>query len=575
MYLYTCNQGKTTMFKKTRTNPQPDLFGDPSLQMGRRASKKYTDPKAWHNQFFSMVTSKIDEEVFKPLFKEGNMGAPNASVRILVAMSILKEGFGCSDEDLFEKCEFDLLTRRALGLVNLDDKLPSLDTYYLFRRRLCAYYDEHGADLMKESFERVAGKQVKELKISGKCVRMDSKLIGSNIARYSRYELIHHTLTKFLSHDINMGILSGDMLNQAKEYMKEDPGKTVYRSDKDALQNRLYAIGTFIHSILPLYDDTFAGYDILRRVFNDQYEVSEDGKVTLRDKKISADSLQSPFDKDASYRNKNGKETCGYVTNITETVENGKPSIITSVQTETATKADCHMLQEGVANSEEVTGTQVETVYADGAYQSPENRKFAEGHGGMQLKTGKMQGGGRWELFPHDGDKLTVREKTTGNTFEAVKAVTRQGKRNRWRIPWNNKTGWRYFEDKDIEAYQLRQQIESLPPEEQHKRNNVEAAMFQYSFHTRNGKTRYRGLLKHRLHAYARCTWMNLRRIVISFENHVKGQLFAFLWLIRGPFIPYVSFPNFFSVIREFITKPFLWPENSMKMAPKPEIATF
>ena len=26
------------------------------------------------------------------------------------------EGFGCSDEDLFEKCEFDLLTRKALGL---------------------------------------------------------------------------------------------------------------------------------------------------------------------------------------------------------------------------------------------------------------------------------------------------------------------------------------------------------------------------------------------------------------------------------------------------------------------------
>ena len=34
------------------------------------------------------------------------------------------------------------------------------------------------------------------------------------------------------------------------------------------------------------------------------------------------------------------------------------------------------------------------------------------------------------------------------------------------------------------------------------KRNNVETTDFQYSFHTRNGKTRYRGLLKHRTHAY-------------------------------------------------------------------------
>lgn len=543
------------MFKKTSTTPQLDMFSDPSIQLGKRASKKYQDPKAWHNQFFSMVTSKIDEDIFKPLFKEGNMGAPNASVRIIVAMSILKEGFGCSDEELFEKCEFDLLTRRALGLMNLDDKLPSLDTYYLFRRRICAYYDVYGVDLMRDNFEHVAGEQVKELKISGKCVRMDSKLIGSNIARYSRYELIHRTLTKFLSHNANMELLSSNIQSKAKEYIKEDPEKTVYRSDKDALSNRLYDLGAFIHSILSLYDDTFADYDIIKRVFDDQYEIADEGKIMLRDKKkISANSLQSPFDKDASFRNKHGQNVSGYVTNITETVEENKPSIITSVQTETATKADCHMLQEGVSNSEKVTGEKVETVYADGAYQSLENRDFAQRHDGMQLKTGKMQGGGRWELFLHDGDKLTVREKTTGKTFEAVKAVTKQGKFNRWRIPWNNKTGWRYFEEKDIEAFKLRQQIESLPPEEQHKRNNVEAAMFQYSFHTRNGKTRYRGLLKHRMHAYARCTWMNLRRIVISFEDPIKVLAFYIFWHFSAIFRRSACFSKFIRRLREFTT---------------------
>ena len=90
---------------------------------------------------------------------------------------------------------------------------------------------------MKSNFEHVVGEQVKELSISGKCVRMDSKLIGSNIAKYSRYELIHLTLTKFLSHDENMSVLTGDLLATAKDYMKEDPGKTVYRSDKEVLQN--------------------------------------------------------------------------------------------------------------------------------------------------------------------------------------------------------------------------------------------------------------------------------------------------------------------------------------------------
>ena len=51
--------------------------------------------------------------------------------------------------------------------------------------------------------------------------------------------------------------------------------------------------------------------------------------------------------------------------------------------------------------------------------------------------------------------------------------------------------------------------------QEKNKRNNVEASIFQLCFHTRNNKTRYRGKLKHELWAFARCAWINLRRIVL------------------------------------------------------------
>ena len=288
--------------------------------------------------------------------------------------------------------------------------------------------------------------------------------------------------------------------------------------------------------MLAVFPATSPAHDLLQRLFEEQYVVM-DGKAVLRDKKeVKADSLQNPNDPDATYRAKNDQKVQGYVTNITETVEKGKPNIITSVQVETAVFADCHFLQEAVENSERVTDSTIEDLYADGAYQSPDNREFAKNHNAMQLKTGKMQGGCRWELIPHDEDGLTIREIATGNTYEAVKAVTMQGSRKRWRIPWNNKTGWRYFEDKDIKAYQLRKQIESLPLEEQHKRNNVEAAMFQYSFHTRNGKTRYRGLLKHRMHAYSRCMWMNLRRMVIFQISTFQRSIFALFGPIREAF---------------------------------------
>ena len=356
------------MFRKTDTTPQLDLFTAPSNILPKRAQKKYTDEKAWHNQFFKLVTSQIDEESFRPLFEETKMGAPNASIRILVAMSILKEGFGCSDEDLFEKCEFDLLARKALGLEMLDDKLPSRDTYYLFGRRLTAYEQETGINLMERCFEQVTGEQVKIFKISGTSVRMDSKLIGSNIAQYSRYELIHRTLCKILRDERIMTMLNPKLRKGAEVWLSEDSGKTVYRSNKNEMAQRLVKIGSYIYDVLKRLKEDAPGYDLLHRVFHDQYVV-EKGKVELKDKhKVSSDSLQSPDDPDATYRDKNVQKVSGYVTNITETVEEDKPSIITSVQTEPVTFADCHFLEDAVHNTERVTGQLVKNVYADGAY---------------------------------------------------------------------------------------------------------------------------------------------------------------------------------------------------------------
>lgn len=507
------------MFRKTESTPQLDLFTAPSNILPRRAQKKYTDEKAWHNQFFKLVTSRIDEESFRPLFEATTMGAPNASVRILVAMSILKEGFGCSDEDLFEKCEFDLLARRALGLEMLDDKLPSLDTYYLFGRRLTEYEQRTGINLMERCFEQVTGEQVKLFKISGSSVRMDSKLIGSNIAQYSRYELIHRTLCKVLRQDGVMTMLNPKLRKGAEVWLGEDSGKTVYRSNKDEMAQRLVRIGLYIYAVLKRLKDDAPGYALLHRVFHDQYVV-EKGRVELKDKhKVASDSLQSPDDPDATYRDKGGQKVSGYVTNITETIESDKPSIITSVQTEPVTFADCNFLQDAISNTERATGHLVENVYADGAYQSPENREFARLHMGMELLTGKLQGGCRYLLDrEHGTDNLKVTDTETGEVFDAIYVGENKREGKHWRVNLSHVKPthpWRYFNENEVRRSELRRKIESLSPQEQHKRNNIEAAMFQYSFHTRNGKTRYRGLFRHRLQAFHRCMWMNLRRLVL------------------------------------------------------------
>ena len=208
------------------------------------------------------------------------------------------------------------------------------------------------------------------------------------------------------------------------------------------------------------------GYDLLHRVFHDQYVV-EKGKVELKDKhKVSSDSLQSPDDPDATYRDKNGQKVSGYVTNITETVEEDKPSIITSVQTEPVTFADCHFLEDAVHNTERVTGQLVKNVYADGAYQSPDNREFAMLHMGMELLTGKLQGGCRYLLDREPGtDNLKVTDTETGEVMDAIYVGESKREGKHWRVNLSHVKPthpWRYFNDSEYQGKILNSKIPRL-----------------------------------------------------------------------------------------------------------------
>lgn len=504
------------MFKKTKS-PELTLFESPSNLMRGRALKKYDAPEAWHNQFYELVTSNIDEDKFKPLFKSGNMGRGNASISQLVAIMIMKEGNRRSDEQMFEAVDFDLLVRKALGLVNLSDQAPSLDTYYLLRRRMVAYEEETGINLMGCCFKDVTKAQAMKFHVEGKSVRMDSKLIGSNIARYPRYRIILTTLQKWAK--VGLDSLNPSLRKKVEPYCKEDAQKTEYRSTSEEIQQRIEALGAVIYKVLKRIKASDGL--LLKRVFDEQYEVSH-GKVSLRDKKlVSADSVQNPNDPDAAYRTKGDQKVKGYSVNATETIdEEGGLSLITDVEVRPATAADKDFLQQGVESSMEVTGNLPEHINADGAYQSDGNREFAADNL-IDFVTSGLQGKpSRYDLTLADGD-LTVVDKTTGE----VVPVTKAG--DKWRIASKGKAKYRYFTQEQVEKAMLRKKLEAIPKTELDRRNNVEAAMFQISYHTRNGKTRYRGLAKHVMWACSRCMWMNFIRLMIFQTTTCQRTLFG------------------------------------------------
>jgi len=92
--------------------------------------------------------------------------------------------------------------------------------------------------------------------------------------------------------------------------------------------------------------------------------------------------------------------------------------------------------------------------------------------------------------------KLVVTHVETGEIIPAYKTG------DKWRIATTDKSKYRYFTDEQIATVELRRKLAAIPGQEQMKRNNVEATIFQYCYHARNNKTRYGGLFKHKWRNY-------------------------------------------------------------------------
>jgi len=560
---YSLNYNITRrMFKKTNRESQVNLFGGVPSFLEGKAKKQYDDTQSWHNQFYSHIVSCIDESLFKVLFSE-SMGAPNASISVLVGMMILKEAMVWSDWQLFEQSRFNLLVRRALGLVNINDEIPAESTYYLLRKRIYEYNLEHGEDLLSKTFTRVTGDQVREFNVNGRSIRMDSKLIGSNIAIYSRYEIIHHTLQLFYKtlDKKTLSLLPQPLRNLLSQFMDEEPQKTVYRQTREEIKSRLQSIGSIIYQLIHLLKgQTSSQYQLLRRVFDEQYKVHENQKIELRPKEeIRSGSVQSPHDPDSTYRNKGDQKVKGYSANLTETSSDGLLNLITDVNVQPANTPDVAFVQPAIQATEEVTGQTVDKVYADGAYQSPENDEFCKDID--MVFTGIQGTESRYQL-EMNADGLAVTDTRTGELYQAsLAAKNKNSRQDRWYIQTEN--GRYYFDQKAIRASELRREMRDRPVEESRKRNNVEATVFQFSYPLRNNKTKYRGLIRNQMWAVCRCFWVNLVRIVNfiqqtcqrTYQTEVKSSLLGPTFAHQGKFYAFSErklFANF--SIQQFYT---------------------
>ncbi len=142
--------------------------------------------------------------------------------------------------------------------------------------------------------------------------------------------------------------------------------------DTDA---HLQRIGEFMHQLLVELQRLYAAepvYQVLGRVFGEHFQLEQQGVLTKPNQALSATSLQSPDDLEATYREKQGKGYHGYVANLSETCDPHNPlQLITKVQLASNATDDSQLLAEALPDLKKRTG--LNTIYTDGGHGGPDS----------------------------------------------------------------------------------------------------------------------------------------------------------------------------------------------------------
>jgi Transposase domain (DUF772)/Transposase DDE domain len=503
------------MFRRHLTPSEPNIFESFENLLPQKKVYELNNKSSWHNLFREHVMFAIDEQPFSELYNI-TFGRPNAPIRILMSMMILKEGYGWSDAELFEQCRYNILVMNSLGLSNISDEVPTESTYYDLRKKIYEYQTETGEDLTGNMFEQITQAQAKAFSVKADWIRMDSKLVGSDIANCSRLQLVISCLQVFYKSinkkkELLIRIDTQDR-EELEKMTKQSSGQMVYKMKNNEKEEYLQKLGWMLARLLKKFDEGDSEkYKIIRRLFEEQYNKGS-GKIELKQtKEVSSDAIQSPFDEEATYRKKADKKVKGYNVNVTETCNEEGLNLITGVEVEGANYSDNDFLKKAVEQAERVAG-KVKEISADGAYNSESNEEFAEG-GEKKLHLSGIQGkAGQYELEKQDDGNLKIIDKGSGREFIAVKY--RNGK---YKIE-EDRIKRKYFTEAHIASYNRRKKVEALEKKVRERRCNVEATIFQECYHLRKDKAKYRGKFKMKLWATARAAYVNLVRI----KNYIE-----------------------------------------------------
>jgi hypothetical protein len=511
------------MFRKNTSHLQGSLF-DIASQLPEAKLEKLKNSKEY--DFYRLIFCKIKEDDFAVLYSDA-CSRPNAPVNALVSSILIMQSNSWTVEQLFDRIDFDLLVRTALGLDTLDKILFCPATFYNFQNRMLHHFLKTGVNLLESVFDHLTQEQLKILKIKTDIQRTDSFLAMSNIRSYSRIQLLVEVLIRV--HRILSDEDKRQFQEALKPYVSQSSSQYVYTLKRSDMPHALETLGQLYHRLYEALKDKYSDvevFGIFHRVYTEHFTVVEEKVKVKPPEELSSGSLQSPDDADATYRTKRGKSSKGQSVNVTETANpDNELNLISDVAVFPNNTDDSKILNERLDPIKEKT-PDLNEMHTDGAYGSEANDQKME-----QLDVTHVQTAVRgckpavkMEIEQTSEDQYTVscpnQSVSSQKTEKRYKAcfdtrVCEQCPHSEKCPAKAQKQGRVYYFDRsDYLLYQRNKNIELLPAERRTLRPNVEATVKEFTKSLNHkGKLKVRGLFKTMLYAYGMAISINFGRI--------------------------------------------------------------
>jgi len=508
------------MFLQNTKHLQQSLFGL-DLQLPEAKQKKLLASK--EALFYKLIFCNIHEEDFSILYSSKG-SRPNAPLNTLVSAIILQNHNGWTVEELLNRIDFDLLTRYALGINNIEDTPFCQSTYFNFQNKIAQHFGETGENPLEKVFDHLTAKQLKELKIKADIQRTDSFQALSNIRTYSRVQLLIEVLIRLSR------ILTEQDALRCKEllstYCSKSSSQYVYTLKHDDFPHELTKLGALYHKLYTMLHEHYSeieGFKVFERVYREHFAIDGESVVIITP---TSSSLQSPDDLDATYRHKNEEDFHGEVVSVVETAHpENAINLITDVAV-CANNVDDSIILNGRLELLKEKTPELTELHTDGGYGSSGNDLIMEKEGINHVQTAVRGREAAVDIIIDKSDdgsytvSCPVQTVLSGKTKKRYKAVFDSEKCNNCdnatTCPAVQQQTGRvfYFDEEKARMSKRVRNIANIPEERRRIRPNVEATMKEFTkpFNHR-GKLRVRGLFKTIVFAFTRAIAINFGRI--------------------------------------------------------------